>query len=183
MGENQRLVKKMYWEYLMSRVGEHKDYTLLLRQLYTTPFRWPLHKDHNRAYESDEIRRYFGNDMDINYDEIDGWNDQNVSFLEVLLQLATRCETGVGAMETIQHTVWFWKFMDHLGLDKYNNYTYDSEKVEEIVEKCIERRYDRLGNGGLFPLKASPNDQRLVELWYQMAEYLHENYYYKLFKK
>lgn len=183
MGENQRLVKREYWKYLMSRVGEHRDYNTLLYVLHNIPFRWPLAQDHNRACESDEIRQYFCNDMDINYHEIKGWDNQNVSFLEILLQLATRCEEMVGAMETIHHSVWFWKFMDHLGLDEYTDYNYDGEKVEEIVEKCIERRYDRLGNGGLFPLKASPNDQRLVELWYQIAEYLHENYYYKLFAK
>ena len=178
MGENIRLVKEKYWEYLMDRIGPHEEFTELLYQLHRTPFRWPLAKDYNRVHETDMIRQYFCNDMDINYHEIDGWDNQTVSFLELVIQLSRNCEEKVGAMETIHHRVWFGKFMDHLGLNRFDNVRYDPEKVQEIVERCIERRYDRLGNGGLFPLKASKNDQRLVELWYQIAEYCFENYRY-----
>ena len=46
-----------------------------------------------------------------------------------------------------------------------------------ILNKIIDRGYSRRGVGGLFPLKYSKNDQRKVELWYQMHSYLIENYY------
>ena len=32
------------------------------------------------------------------------------------------------------------------------------------------------GTGGLFPLKRPRVNQRRVEVWYQMSEYLMENY-------
>jgi hypothetical protein len=36
----------------------------------------------------------------------------------------------------------------------------------------IWRTYDRRGHGGLFPLQRSNRDQRRVEIWYQLSEYL-----------
>ena len=40
----------------------------------------------------------------------------------------------------------------------------------------LAREYSDNGHGGLFPLKNPKKDQRKVEIWYQMTEYINENY-------
>ena len=51
------------------------------------------------------------------------------------------------------------------------------ENIDEILNKFIDRTYRASGYGGLFPLRHSKEDQRKVEIWYQMAAYLIENGY------
>jgi hypothetical protein len=47
--------------------------------------------------------------------------------------------------------------------------------VDETLQRVIFRTYTSSGFGGLFPLKHAPDDQRRVELWYQMCSYLLED--------
>jgi len=42
----------------------------------------------------------------------------------------------------------------------------------------ILRRYSKTGKGGLFPLKHPKKDQTEVEIWYQMQQYVMENFDY-----
>jgi hypothetical protein len=76
---------------------------------------------------------------------------------------------------------WFWKILENAGLDLYDDGAFyghhGNTEVNEILNKIINREYRRDGKGGLFPLKRTNKDQRKVELWYQMNEYLVENYY------
>jgi hypothetical protein len=76
---------------------------------------------------------------------------------------------------------WFWKMLENIGLNGCTDETYlddwNDRYVDQILEKIIERGYGRDGKGGLFPLKRARKDQRKVELWYQMSNYLVENYY------
>ena len=51
-----------------------------------------------------------------------------------------------------------------------------SEKVDYYVDKLLGRDYFRDGFGGLFPLKHAKKDQRKVEIWYQLQNWLMENY-------
>ena len=64
----------------------------------------------------------------------------------------------------------------NLGLDKFDDKHYNSDYVYEILGKFVRREYDFNGRGGLFPLKNVQNDQRKVEIYYQMLAYLSENY-------
>jgi hypothetical protein len=50
------------------------------------------------------------------------------------------------------------------------------KNVNQILTNLVERTYQKNGKGGLFPLKQPAKDQRRVEIWYQMAAYLNENY-------
>jgi hypothetical protein len=46
--------------------------------------------------------------------------------------------------------------------------------VCEIEGKIMDRRYERNGQGGLFPLRKPAMDQRDVEIWYQANAYMIE---------
>ena len=76
---------------------------------------------------------------------------------------------------------WFWRLMENIGVEKYTDEVFYDEFapviIEQILNRIIDRTYLRTGKGGFFPMKKSKKDQRKVELWYQMNEYLVENYY------
>jgi hypothetical protein len=63
----------------------------------------------------------------------------------------------------------------NLGLDQFDDQIpYDWEDVDEALSALIYRTYDRDGTGGLFPLTHPEEDQRKVEIWYQLNAYLLE---------
>ena len=50
-----------------------------------------------------------------------------------------------------------------------------SLRTSERLNTFIYREYERNGKGGMFPLKTPSGNQKKVQLWYQLAEYLIEN--------
>lgn len=69
---------------------------------------------------------------------------------------------------------WFWHLINNLGLTRYNDKRWNERWVEQVVERLVWRQYSYDGNGGLFPLQAPHEDQRDVELWFQMEAYMLE---------
>ena len=51
-----------------------------------------------------------------------------------------------------------------------------AQRIDDILDRWIERKFSRNGKGSPFPLKKPKKDQRKVELWYQMQGYICENY-------
>ena len=63
--------------------------------------------------------------------------------------------------------------MENLGFESYHDGSgYSRNYVTKRMRVVMDRLYDMHGNGGLFPLRKPSKDQRKVELWYQMSEYL-----------
>lgn len=88
--------------------------------------------------------------------------------LEMFIGLAER-----GAYQTGDEMAdWFYTFMVNLGLDQ----TLSSTKIHRTLQRVNERTYSSSGQGGLFPLMNPVEDQREVDLWYQMSAYIIENY-------
>jgi hypothetical protein len=106
------------------------------------------------------------------------WINLGCSMFEMLIALARLAafESGRSSVE------WFWRFMHNLELDTYSDLIYEisiDEEVEEVLERVNQRLYTYDGEGGLFPLRHATQDQRDVELWYQLSSYLLEGYYVK----
>ena len=75
--------------------------------------------------------------------------------------------------------IWFWHLIDVMDLARFNDLEYDDEAAEivaQTLDRIIWRRYNDHGQGGLFPLRDPVEDQRDVELWYQLNAYLIERY-------
>jgi hypothetical protein len=157
-----------------------KSYWLLSNELFNKDFYWSVPNDDNRAFEAKNLREQFCEEVGLEYD-LDDFPEE-VSMFELIIGLAYRCysimEDTLAGMEMSD---WFWKILSNVGLDKYTDDAFyglkGQELVVKILDKIIDRDYERSGKGGLFPLKYSKKDQRKVELWYQMNEYLVENYY------
>lgn len=168
---------ELYFQWLYGQVGslEEKNpshtYWELLRQLYNKEFVWIIQNDDNRAIDGQALRREFIDQEGITGVD-SGWMQLSCSMLELLIALSRRLAFEDGS----EVHIWFWRLIENLGLERFNDNTRVPTKlVEGTLNRLIFRTYDRKGHGGLFPLNRTREDQREVELWYQLNEYLIEN--------
>jgi hypothetical protein len=152
-----------------------KSFWEMARQLYSTRFEWFISNDDNRAEDGKCLRDEFLVEEDI-HDVDRDWLDLDCSMLEMLIALARRASFDSSG----EPGDWFWKFLKTLELDKYSDLRYNTQVrqvIKQTVERVIYRKYERNGDGGLFPLRHANKDQRKVELWEQMSTYLLEGDY------
>lgn len=142
----------------------------LLRYLHGQPFVWIDGYDENRAEDGVELRAYFSNESRTPLDP--SWLHQPCSVLEMLVALAVRCEFNSMLVEPVSW--WFWHLTDNLGIDYPDAVAFPEDHVEMVLNTWMYRAYDQFGVGGLFPLQHPNQDQRHVEIWYQMMAYLEE---------
>lgn len=165
-----------YFEWLYSQIGSVKNrnpargYWNLCRQLYSKAFLWFVPNDDNRAMDGMELRYEWADGRD---DIPDDWFTLECSLFEMLIALSRRA-----AFETSESPVeWFYRFLENLGIRQYTDDIYEiaiQEEVDEVLNRVNSRQYDYNGLGGLFPLHSPQQDQRKVELWYQLAAYILE---------
>ena len=156
----------------MQRSG--RSYLYLLKHMKGIQFTWNVESDVNRAEDGKYLRYTYSESVGYKY-EIKG----ACSFLEMCVALATRMNDDIfDADPTARPARWFWIMMENCGLDRYTDDVYDPIEVEKICNRIIKRQYNRTGKGGFFPLKHPKEDQRNVEIWYQMQAYILENFDY-----
>lgn len=162
-----------YFSWLCSLTGSRsvrRQYQNLLHQLHLKPFRWFVYNDDNRNEDGKELRyEYIGETGTDEPDQL----DFDASMLEMLIALSRRASfESYGTPAE-----WFWKLIENLDLQHYTDANWDrgvEEEVNEALEMVIQRSYSIDGRGGLFPLRMAKNNQKRVELWYQLAAYLLE---------
>lgn len=163
-----------YLTWLYSQVANAKTrtgprtYWNLLNQLFNTEFAWFVPNDDNRAEDGRALRAEWAACDGVEPES--EWLSLGCNFLELLIGLSRRL-----AFETDSNAAdWFWQLIRNLGLSGQNDGrgNYKHEEVEDVTYAVIWRTYDRDGNGGLFPLRCASKDQRKVEIWYQLSEYL-----------
>lgn len=163
----------LYLSWLYDQVGgvrvrnKSRTYWDLFYQMYNKQFIWIVPNDDNRVQDGLDLRYEWLLDSDI--PQPPEWTNQGCSFLEMLVALSRRL-----AFEGEGHpSTWFWHLIDNLGLHECTDRPkYNQRMVDEILDSVIWRTYEPNGRGGLFPLRYPKHDQRDVELWYQMSEYL-----------
>lgn len=172
-----------YFEWLYGQIGALRNrnparsYWSLCRKLYSTRFEWFVPNDDNRVEDGKELRLEFlkSTRFELN-DPHNLFRDLDCSMFEMLVALSR-----LAAFESERDPLeWFWRFMHNLGLERYSDDHYRSRhdrEVEEVCRRINERTYSRNGDGGLFPLRHARQDQREIELWYQMSSYLLEGHY------
>lgn len=167
---------EQYLGWLYSQVGPveianpTQTHWRLLEILYNKEFLWIVDNDDNRAADGRELRQDF-----LDEEEIDGvdqeWMDLGCSMLELILGLAKR----LSFFDDGEPHVWFWELIENLRLEDYNDTAViPEEEIDEVLNDVIWRTYKPNGLGGLFPLRYAEQDQRDVELWYQLSSYLAE---------
>ena len=168
--------QKKYFIWLCNLVGVSRSKRRLRNWawvLHQTDFIDLVPNDDNRAGDGKKLREVFST---VTRSSANLGNDP-CSILELLIGLAIRIEHVLGTPETYDQTDrWFWEMVRNLGLILYQDDDLDEsskrKQNEEILGRFVRREYTDLGKGGLFPLKWAREDQRRVEIWYQMMVYL-----------
>ena len=97
------------------------------------------------------------------------------SVLEMMVALAIKIEEQIMDDPDIGNRtgLWFWKMIENLGLKNMRDAVIDTDYVEKIIFRFLDRNYQRDGSGGLFIVHGH-GDLRNVEIWYQMLWYLND---------
>ena len=157
-----------YVEYLGSQVEGGSRNRDLFDLMHQKEFVWVVPNDDNRIADGLEVR--------------DEWNRSGrnmpeegpCSFLEVLIALSRRLEHVTGEYSG----GWARQLLVNLNIGKYDDplSRYKVDRLDDVMEAVIWRTYSPDGEGGFFPLKDPRDDQRKIEIWYQMSAYIEEIY-------
>jgi hypothetical protein len=168
---------RAYLDWLYAQVGtggSNKSLThwSLLRQLHSKEFVYTHPRDHNRSEDGRDLRYRFVDESGIERVNA-SWMGMGCSVLEMLIALST----GLSFEAEGEPRDWFWHLMQNLGLAECVDSQYDKyyrHMVDDVIDTVVYRLYAPDGTGGLFPLENPTEDQRSVELWYQLNAYLIE---------
>lgn len=170
-----RPLDEAYFSWLYSQVSSlrvtapTRTHNNLLRQLFRKEFVWFVANDDNRVEDGKFLRVDFMRLRRVQPD--DEWLDMGCSFLEMLIALSRRLAFEAEG----KASSWFWRLIEHLELEIYTDFEgVPEEYVNDILDRVIWRTYRPDGVGGLFPLKAPTRDQRNIEIWDQMSDYIYE---------
>ena len=171
-----------YYQWLLDKVEGHRepyyDYSLLLHELHSIPFKWTIDRDGNRASDGERLRIIFMDEENIPEYYYEDARGVGCSVLEMLVGLSIRCDMEImGEAGQNQVARWFWIMIDNLDLMKCRDECFSGEYVRQQIDIWLDRMFDRRGKGSPFPLKNKHcQDQRNVEIWFQMCGYLCENF-------
>lgn len=158
-----------YFEWLISQidipVGNPNTYNDLFSKMHNWEFAWTVPNDDNRVQDGADLRDEFLAGKSHSF-------DYGVSILEVLVALSRRLEFIAGGYA--KH--WAWQLLENLRLNKSSDPLTGkkAERADDILYALVWRTYSRDGQGGFFPLNYATEDQRKVEIWYQMNAYVIE---------
>lgn len=156
-----------FFNWLCAKVVDGGFDRNLMVALFKTEFIWIIPEDGHRALDGLELREEFL--IETNNDFDDSLERDPCSILEFLIAFAQRAQFQT----EIPTKSWFWTFLTNLGLDDLRYQTIiDLNDVDVILQTFLWRNYDPRGYGGLFPLPDTEKDQRHIELWYQLFEWI-----------
>lgn len=170
-----------YFQWLCKKteIPSRRPYKRLASELHTLIFQpgSAIETDANRANDGLQLRVAFMERYGVKGSSA---NRGPCTMLEFLIGLAGRMAFIMGEEGNPLHTsYYFWRMIENLRLVKLSDDRFDELNgdffVQEAVDRVLYRTYDSNGNGGLFPLRHSDKDQRTVEIWYQMQEWLLES--------
>lgn len=162
-----------YRVYLVGLVddGQAFQYPEIFEVGWEMPFSWSIPMDENRYLDGLELREAFEREASVALPDLGPCR-----VLEFLIGISKHLEFILFNYQSPEPTsYWFWQLMRNLRLTDigpHNTYEQNLEIVRGTFNRVLSRTYDRLGNGGLFPLRLSERDQREVEIWYQMHEWI-----------
>lgn len=175
--------ENLYFEWLYGLVGAVRNRNpartswKMAHKLHSTEFVWLRSNDDNRVEDGKALRLEFLESEGLSPDDVDqDWLTLGCSMLEMLIALARHA--SFEDLRERGHGEWFGIILHNLEIDDLTDSKYTAEqdrRLEEIMDRVIYRNYNPDGRGGLFPLRNPQEDQRRVELWYQMSAFLLED--------
>lgn len=165
-----------YYRWLIGLLNDEyiaESYQKLMADMFETEFVWTVAYDSNRAADGAHLRRLYFRETGESVDM-----DTGCSVLEMFIALCRRCEEELmyNPDEPYGTSYWFWEIIENMGLDTYDDYGYDRDAVDTILERFLMRDYEKNGFGGPFYVQNSMCDFRDKDLWWQLNSYLEENF-------
>lgn len=166
------------WMYQLvygGRYSKRLSYRKLLYLLHDIEFTYTISMDGNRYEDGIDLRYRFGYEKRYEGAMIAEYLDNRpCSVLEMLIALSIRLEEHImDDPEAGDRTgQWFWNMITNLGLGIMDDAKFDKSRAADIVQRFLNRDYERNGKGGLFTVEHCRYDLRDVEIWYQACWYL-----------
>lgn len=170
--------------------------TLLLQDLFHIRYRPGVGNDANRGGDGLQLRDVYihsnplnASETEADVDAINGLGDPNM--LEVMIGICLRLEDMTRSfVPDNSPSHWMLRLLDNLNLLTLTDDIYakinGNQIVYDTMETLLNREYDSLGHGSLFPMKDTKRnrkrDCRTVEIWYQMQAWVGENVDYSTMK-
>ena len=158
-----------YFEWLCDfvcgeRFAKEISFRRLLVYLHDREFTYTLAMDSNRAQDGIDLReRYYGDPT------IKG----PCSVLEMMIALSFKAEEVMDDPAYGNRMAqWFWGMINNLGLGSMVDTRFDKLYVKNVIDRFLNRDYERNGKGGLFTIRNHDRDLRDTEIWIQMCLYL-----------
>ena len=174
-------LEEEYLNWLYSLIAQRhirhlrRTYWNLLAQLHHKRFVSKVKLDSNRVQDGKDLRREFLGEKGYVPDPI--WLEEDrpfCTFFELMVVLSRKLAFDGGG----EPHDWFWELIDNLGMTQYwdraRRSRMSERQIDDILNRVIFREYDPDGRGGFFPLRYPSEDQRGVQLWYQLAAYVLE---------
>jgi hypothetical protein len=167
-----------YFRWLIRNyVGDLSTYKFLLEQMFRKAYYYTVDRDENRAEDGLYLRDlYLEDHPNVDASAVP---EGPCSFLEFLIGLSVRLSVLLADGEPVPPHEYFWELVSRLRLTDYTDDTYRYDDTVFMVDLTMtdymDRKYDKCGIGGLFPLAPPCKNQRRVEVWYQMHSYLLQN--------
>lgn len=170
----------LYYQWLKSQV-EFLDfpetYDRLFAALNEKIFTYKHPMDKNRALEALELRNEYRKETSRRGPSPDAFPP---TVLELLVSIAKRMNYICASFDEDRTKELFWRLLANLDLSRMSDPYYErlggDGRVDIILNTFLERTYAANGRGGLFPMAKPRQNQREVELWYQMNQYLSDPY-------
>ena len=160
-----------YYNWLVScvHIPNGKSYFGIFEIMHNTEYHWTVPNDNNRIADGLNLRPIFRAIVQNGEGPPLSLDARTATTLEVLVALSTRMEFQMDG----QAPRWAWKLLKNLRLTGFDDPLSDEDRehVNDILHALIWRTYKPNGQGGFFPLKHPEEDQREVEVWYQMNKY------------
>lgn len=178
MTKNELIDRYFDWMYqlVVDDRYSNKSYRKLFSRLHDTEFTYTIPMDGNRAEDGINLRYRFGREEGYDDRMIASFlDDCPCSVLEMMMALAIRCEEHLMDNPDVGDRTgqWFWDMIVSLGLGALDDRHFDRYYVDNVLERFLEREYERNGEGGLFTVNNGRN-MRTTEIWYQMQYHLTE---------
>ena len=154
------------------KVPRQRDFSELFGLMQAKEFVWVVGNDDNRIQDARDLRAECFRQFDVKpYVTTDVLGP--VSVLEILIALSHRMEF----MTSESADTWAWCLLVNLELKGMSGHIGPKRaaEIDDTLERLVWRTYEPDGVGGFFPLAWPEQDQRKVELWYQLGAYLAEN--------
>lgn len=155
-----------------------KHYGRLFEILHNIDFEYILERDENRESDGIDLRDDFYIPDCFDFELEMAFYGRKCSVFEMLLALSIRVDDEIIGDPAEEHPEKFFiEMIENLGLGIFRGDRYRDEYVIEIVQKWMDRKFNKKGGGSPFPMKHDRRDQRKLEIWDQMNAYISENYY------